>query len=398
MSVAHLGMVGPAVPREFAEFLDGRPAPESLPAGLGGSPVNLLTRELLRRGYRISLFTLDPAVSKPLLLRGPQLTIHVGPYRARARHRALDFFAAERRFLSDAIRAERPEILHAQWAYEFALPSQASGIPNVITAHDAPINVLQLDPSPYRLIRTMMAYRVLSRARRVVGVAPYVVEHLRRFMLYRGVDQAIPNGMPESLFARRNGPRPPDGRLVFATILVGWAGRKNGQIAVEAFAKLRLQVPQARLLMFGAGHGAGEDAQAFANEQGWAEGIDFVGAIPHARLLERLVQDVDVLLHPALEEAQPMALIEAMSLGIPVIAGEKAGGVPWTLDGGKAGRLVDVTSAAAVEAALLEFATQPELMAQFGRAGRQLAERRFHIRAVADAYEPIYGELMRGGA
>jgi len=77
-----LGMVGPAVPREFADLL-GQPA-HALPGGLGGSPVNLLTRELLRRGHRVTLFTLDPLLSAERVFEGPQLKVVVGPYRPRA--------------------------------------------------------------------------------------------------------------------------------------------------------------------------------------------------------------------------------------------------------------------------------------------------------------------------
>lgn len=388
-------MLGPATPRELVEFLPGT-ATESLPPGIGGTPVNLLTRELLRRGQRVVLFTLDPTLQREMVLRGPLLTVCIGPWRTD--HPARDFFAAERRWLLHAIQREQPSILHAQWTYEYALAAQASRLPTVITAHDAPWNVLRLNPIPYRMARTLMAYRAISRAPRIAAVAPYVASHLKRYMLYRGPRLVIPNGMPAALFERRRLERAPaDGGITFAAILVGWSGRKNGEALIEAFAKTLLRQPSARLLLFGGGHGVGEPGERWARERGWAKGIEFVGQIGHGELLDRLATEVDVLVHPALEEAQPMALIEAMALGIPVIAGRRSGGVPWTLDEGRAGVLVDVTKPAEIAQAMLGLAEDAREREAWGAKGHRFAQQRFHIAAVADAWQAQYSELEANG-
>ena len=242
-----------------------------------------------------------------------------------------------------------------------------------------------------------MAWRVLRRARRVVSVSPHVARHVSRFMGYRGPAEVIPNGMPESLFVRQHINRQVDRPLTFATILVGWGGLKNGQVAVDAFVQLRRVVPEVKLLMFGSGHGKNEEGERWARERGMSEGIEFAGQVPYAVLMDRLANEVDVLVHPALEEAQPMVLIEAMALALPIIGGEASGGVPWTLDDGKAGLLVDVTDAKAVFAAMRRLAESAEERAEWGARGRQLAEQRFHIRVVANAYERIYAALLRHG-
>lgn len=390
-----LGMVGPAVPREFAEHLGGFRARHELPAGLGGSPVNLLTRELLRRGHRVTLFTLDPLLRAERVFEGPQLKVVVGPYRPRARTRALDMFRSEREFLLQAIRRERPDVLHAQWTYEFAWPAQQSRLPLVVTAHDAPLNVLRFNPTVYRLVRTLMAYRVLAQARNVVAVAPHVGDHLRRFMLYQGPRQIIPNGMPQELFDRPAVAGEPRRSTAFATVLVGWGAYKNGRAAIEAFARVRARRNDATLHMFGPDHGPGQAAQRYADARGIGEGITFVGALSHATLLARLASEVDVLIHPSLEEAQPMVLIEAMALGIPVIAGRRSGGVPWTLDDGRAGLLVDVRNPESIAEGMRALLDDPPRRAALGLAGRALARKRFHIASIAAAYEPIYERLHR---
>lgn len=389
-----LAMLGPIEVMQFRDLLDESNLPSQLPKGLGGSPVNLLTRELLSRGHHILLLTLDPEVKDEVVLQGPNLKICIGPFRP---NRARDFFSVECEYLRKVLKREQPDVIHAQWTYEYALAAQASDLPHVITAHDAPFNVLRLGFRPYRIVRTLMAWRVLRRARRVVSVSPHVARHVSRFMGYRGPAEVIPNGMPESLFVRQHINRQVDRPLTFATILVGWGGLKNGQVAVDAFVQLRRVVPEVKLLMFGSGHGKNEEGERWARERGMSEGIEFAGQVPYAVLMDRLANEVDVLVHPALEEAQPMVLIEAMALALPIIGGEASGGVPWTLDDGKAGLLVDVTDAKAVFAAMRRLAESAEERAEWGARGRQLAEQRFHIRVVANAYERIYAALLRHG-
>lgn len=388
-----LAMVGSIKLAHFRNYLQPDLRFDELPSGAGGgSPVDLLCEELLTRGRHVIVLTLDPAVDvgNEIVVEGPRLKIFVGPYRD---DRAHDFFRAERAFLVRALQRERPDVVHAQWTYEHALAAQKSGLPHVITAHDAPLSVLRLNFIPYRIARTFMAYRVLSRAKRVVSVSPYVARHISRYMLYRGPTEVIPNGMPESLFAARATDRPAARPLTFASILQGWGKRKNGGVAIEAFAHFRREHPDSRLVLFGYGHGPGEEAELWAQARGMTDGIEFAGLLPHAALIAQLANEVDVLIHPALEEANPMALLEAMALGVPVIAGEDSGGTRWTLDEGRAGLLVDVTDAAAVAKAMAELA-QPHGREMWGQRGLDLARQQFHIRHVADSYECVYDELL----
>ncbi|MCM2333070.1 MAG: glycosyltransferase, partial [Anaeromyxobacteraceae bacterium] len=123
-------------------------------------------------------------------------------------------------------------------------------------------------------------------------------------------------------------------------------------------------------------------------------GVRFAGYMPHEDALGLLADEVDVLVHPSLEESFSMVIAEASALGRPVIGGARSGAVPWTLDEGRAGLLVDVRSPTALAAAMLELAASPELRAAWGRKGRENALRRFHMGVVADAYQAAYARLV----
>ncbi len=380
-------------PIETAAFQDLLPPPgdQPYPKGLGGVPVNLLARELHQRGYNVILFSLDVSVDTEVTIKGERLTIHFGPFRTK---RARDFFSQEIKWLTQTVLKNPPDFLHAHWTYEYALAAQATGLPHLVTAHDAPFNILKLNFIPYRIARTLMACKAIWKARYLSVVSPYVADHLKKWMCYRRPTRVITNGLPESTFNRIRPIKPSDAPLTFATILVGWSGRKNGEAAIQAFALLHKTRPDCRLLMFGGGHGVDEPAEQWTKNQGLQEGIEFVGQLPYEQLMQRLCNEVDIVVHPALEESQGMAMIEPMAMGIPVIGGQSSGAVSWTLDNGKAGILVDITQPEQIASAMLQLANDSDERQRIGQAGLAHAKERFHIRVITDAYLQAYQDIL----
>jgi L-malate glycosyltransferase len=401
-----IGVLGPIDLFEFRNFLNTGVPDGVGPRGMGGTPVTLLCKELLRRGRQLAIFTLDPNIEHEWVFEGNNLRIHFIPYATRD---ARNFFKKQRQELRNAIDAENPICLHAHFTYEYALAAIDSGRSHVVTAHDATLNCLRGSFIPFkgepianyystiraivfRTIHTIMAYRVTRAAQRLIAVSPHVVDHLHRWHFRSGPIDVIPNGMPSASFERRCKSQPSTA-FTFATVLSYWGSIKNGAAAIEAFAKVRSVLPDARLLMFGPGHSADGPGARWARENGLSDGIEFIGQLPNAHVIDSLAGEVDVLVHPALEEAHPMPLIEAMSLGIPVIGGRDAGGVPWTLGDGKYGLLVDVRSPEQIAMAMLTLAQNRDFCRELGAAGRKFAKRHFHIENVADQYEHVYAKL-----
>jgi L-malate glycosyltransferase len=411
IDVRSFGPIGILAPIELAEFRDYLfPGEASKISGriAGAPPIHMLCNALLKRGHHLVVFSLHPSVEAEQVLEGERLRIHLGPIKAKS---VLNFYRDERRLLVGAIGREKPVCLHAHWTYEYGLAAIDSGLPHLITAHDAPLASLawnfifnpfdsQNTQNPYRTIRydifgvgrTVIAYKVARKARRLTAVSPYVAEHLRRYRFHHKAIEVIPNGMPSEYFARKRD-RDRGTAFTFATALGDWGRLKNGASAIEAFAKVKKTLPGVQMSMFGAGYAPDGPAAAWARQRGWHTGIDFRGRVSHAEIIDFLSHRVDALVHPSHLEAHPMPLIEAMSLGIPAIGGRAAGGVPWTLGDGAYGLLVDVRSPDAIACAMLRLAQDEQLRTRLGAAGREAAKRRFHVDDVAECYEDIYLQL-----
>jgi glycosyltransferase involved in cell wall biosynthesis len=384
-----IGIAGPVNIQSLASYLNVQ---YSIPLGLGGTVLQPLIIELIRRNHNLVLFTLDANVSNPVLLKGDKLRIWVCPYRKI--HRARDFFARERAFIRKAILQEdRVDFLHAHWTYEFALAALDSGKPTLVTAHDAPLRILQYNPTPYWLMRILMAYSVAKKANVMSAVSKDTGRHFKNKIGYRKDITVIPNGLPV-FKVDINSQKEKSNKIIFAGILSVWGRLKNTKTLIRAFSAVQKEIPQSELWLFGKGHGSKEEAENWAKYKRLEKNIRFMGSITHETVLKFLEKNINILVHPSLEESFSLVIAEAMMLGIPVIAGEKSGGVPATLNYGKAGWLVNVRSAKDLAHAMIKMAASPKVQSRLGESAKEYALNNYTIENVASLYENLYIELI----
>ena len=168
--------------------------------GMGGTPVNHQIIALLERGYEVHVYSVTPELQpgESRIWNGKNLRIYMGPFRKRARHHARDFFLKERRFMKNSMLDSEPDIIHAHWQYEWGWAALDSGIPTLLTCHDAPFQVLKAQRDLYRVIRLIMAGICLKKAKHLTAVSPYTASGLR-FFTKREV-KVVPNFEPDRVF------------------------------------------------------------------------------------------------------------------------------------------------------------------------------------------------------
>ena len=107
----------------------------------------------------------------------------------------------------------------------------------------------------------------------------------------------------------------------------------------------------------------------------------------------RLLAAADVFVIPSRQEGLPLALMEAASSGLPIVATD-VGELPNVLTSGINALIVPAEEPQALADALMELVNQPELRMQLGSAALELADR-FDVRRCVREVESVYDELVR---
>ncbi len=121
--------------------------------------------------------------------------------------------------------------------------------------------------------------------------------------------------------------------------------------------------------------------QALVARHGLQSQVTFLGQVEHTELLDMFrARQVDAVVLPTLHEGIPVALIEPMGYGIPVIS-TTVGGIPELLRDG-AGILVPPHDPAALAEAIERLVRDPALRIQLSAAGRKRIEEEFSVNTV----------------
>lgn len=369
----HIGFCGPASLTLLQDHINDKIDVQGYP--FRGSAT--LIREYLAQGHRVTVFTTSPDINEPKTFTGAKLRICVVPSRKRARDRALDFFAVERRMLLERIVEEAPDVLHANWTYEFGLAARKSGLPSIVTVHDWAPSVAVANKHPYWYFRLLMQIQCLAHRGIVTAPSEYIARRVTK--LYRLQCQVIPNGIDTSSFLPRT-PRSSPRRI--GMLNVGFSDRKNTQRALRAWSSVRQRYPEVTLVAAGPGYERGCDAWRWAQRHGFDTQVEFIGAV-EPEDIPAWFDSLDVFLHPSLEESFGMVILEAMSSGLPVIAGEASGAVP-EITGGNA-FLTRVTSTRKLAQAIDQVLADHSLRIDLAAAGTKWSQQ-FELPRVAKRY------------
>jgi Glycosyltransferase len=99
---------------------------------------------------------------------------------------------------------------------------------------------------------------------------------------------------------------------------------------------------------------------------------------------------------PSLSEGHPLAVLEAMSLGLPVIA-SAVGGIPELFHGEHYGTLAQAGSSQDLYLKMLEWLRQPDRFRQKASVGREFIRKAHSIQSMARNYINIYRQMTGQG-
>jgi glycosyltransferase involved in cell wall biosynthesis len=137
-------------------------------------------------------------------------------------------------------------------------------------------------------------------------------------------------------------------------------------------------------------YGPGWDAEKSRYEN---MAIEFRGSKPHATFLKELGGEIDIWVHPSRTEAHPISICEAIQAGCPVIAGRRSGAMPWTLDDGRAGILVDIENPAEIAQAMLGLVRNRDRALELVTYGRDMILRKWNPDRIAGMHLEYYRDI-----
>lgn len=175
--------------------------------------------------------------------------------------------------------------------------------------------------------------------------------------------------------------------------VVGIVGKlspvKNHKLFLEAAAAVASRRGDVEFLVVGDGPLRAR-LEKRAEELGIARRVHFLGERDDVPSIMGLL---DVFVLTSRSEGVPNVVMEAMAAGVPVVA-TRVGGVPETVVDGYTGVLVDEGDAARLSEAVLALLEDPERAQAMGRAGEELARKRYDVAVVVKCIENALGALI----
>ena len=303
-------------------------------------------------------------------------------------------------YLLECLSRYRIELIssHATYSDRLCAPvAQRLQLPLVITEHG--------EYSQFILEGRLDFAAVLQSASRILTVSKYNQQVLQRAVTGLPQVQTIYNGVTtdssHNAAEMRHHLALPDEAFVFGMVARGIAdkGWKQAIQAFEQFRALKEDKSPVRLVLVGGSEYLNQLQIAYAADTD----IVFIGQVPNP---DFYITGFDVGLLPTFfpAEALPLAIIEYMINGKPVIA-TRTGGISELLesDMGHAGQLVELDaitktpSLALLVQAMRRYYVEPELYAKHAHNAR-LASQQFTMQTCAKQYEHVFQQVLVGSA
>jgi glycosyltransferase involved in cell wall biosynthesis len=293
-----------------------------------------------------------------------------------------------------AALARQSEIVHAHFTIPAGLVAlflrRTRGLPYVVTLHGSDVpgyNARRPFARLYGATRPIVR-AVWRGAGRVVAVTDPLARCVRDLEATSPIE-VIPNGVDTRRFA----PSPEKNREQGRILLVGrLIPLKGHAVFVRALAlvRKRWRGPLSVEIV-----GAGPELDSLRREAaalGLLDVVEISGFVPFEELPFRYSR-ASLFVMPSLNDAAPLALLEAMASGLPLVA-SGVGGIPELLSGCDA-ELVPPGDEEALAAAILRVLSNPERGIAMGRQGRTRA-REFDWDAIAGRYKDLYERILSG--
>jgi glycosyltransferase involved in cell wall biosynthesis len=296
--------------------------------------------------------------------------------------------------LAHLLRRHRVDVVHAHQYTPFFYALTARSLcprPSILfLEHGRPYPDY---PRPKRRVVTRL---LLQRRDRVVAVGQAVRQALidneglppdKVAVIYNGIDLSpFSNGCHRQALRHEMGISDRD--LVILQV-ARLDPLKDHPTAIQAIERVVRRRPDARLLLVGEGPELSK-LQQLVVQRNLSAHVRFLGS---RKNVGRLLSGGDLFLLTSVTEGIPLAVIEAMAAGLPVVS-TSVGGMAEVVEHRRTGLLAPSGDHAALAESILELAENPPLARQMGQRGRDRAWTAFSESQMLASYLQLYQEML----
>lgn len=188
----------------------------------------------------------------------------------------------------------------------------------------------------------------------------------------------------------------PSLRMDSESPMVGWIGRlsneKGPDVFLRAAAQVLIKCPNAKFVLVG-------DGPDLANLKTLIEGLQIsksVSLVGRREDMPSVYASLDVMVSSSRQEGLPMAILEGMASGLPLIA-TAVGDVPTVVIDGQTGTLVPSEDVDLLTAGITELLQDAAIRASYGTAARKLIKEEFSSERMSREYRIVYDDVIASG-
>ena len=286
----------------------------------------------------------------------------------------------------EAIRAFRPDLIHAHFATEPAAAARdyahALGVPFTFTAHGYDIR---------RKAPPDLAERATA-ARAVITVSHANADHITNtFGVPKNHLRVIPCGVDAETFRPVQNHRSPNEPPLIVCV-ARHVKVKNLGFLLQACAALKNRAVHFRCVSVGDGVCRAE-LEEMHTQFGLGKAFEFAGAQEHGQILAWW-QRADIAVLTSENEGMPVSLMEAGACAIPAVA-PAVGGIPELVQHEVTGLLTPPGDLDAFSGALQQLIGDPSRRIAMGRAARAWIEQRFSLVRQVDSLLAVWSEVLQ---
>lgn len=392
-------------------------APGYKPAWRIGGPVfsvSALAEGLVRRGHEVLVLTsnsnldedLDVPIDQPVELDGVRVIYFHRSQPLKKLLPRVGYLAKSMGFLysprlRQALDAAVPlaDLVHTHLSFAYQTYAGA----HAALRHRKPFfyhqrGVLDPDRLGFRSVKKrayleLLEKPLLRRATTLVALTEAEVRSYRQLGLSapcpvvpNGIDAGSFDGSCDHRFFEQWGIRPEHGVVLFL-------GRvhpiKGADLLLEAFARVSVEVPAARLILAGPDEFALEQSfRSRARALGLAERVVFPGMV-HGEAKKQLLLRADLFCLPSVAEGFSMAVLEALAARCAVLLSP---GCNFPQAQAVGAGLIVARDADAIAASLVKLLSAPDALRQMGEKGRALVASQYSWDQITDRMVEVYQE------